>query len=759
MIPILYTPYEVDFTSNGVGRLNDCVSCIVTEERNGIYECEFVYPITGKFYHEMITSGGCVAVFHDDNHDVQPFDIYKHTAPINGLVTFYAHHISYRLNNILVRPFTADNVVECFTKIIAFSVGRNPFTFTTDKITTAPFAVNRPDAIRAILGGQQGSVLDAFGGGEYKWDKFNVYLYQNRGVDSNVTIRHGKNLTDLTHDIDETGTYSAIAPFWEGPEGNVVYLPEVYVTPDDVPIKSAPWTDKSGNYITDGNGEIIYFQHENVVPIPVDFSNQFPSEPSAEELRQVAKSFLENNKPWIPNENITVDFVALWQTPEYENVAALQKLGLCDTVSVFYPELGVIASGAKIIKVVYNVLNECFDRMEIGKLQTTLAEVITTGIESLIADLPSKSVMQAAIEHATQLITGGLGGHVVFTLNQDGEPEEILIMDTDDIDTAVHVIRMNLNGIGFSNNGYLGPYETAWTIDGAFVADFITSGTMLADRIKGGTLEVGGIDDQDGVISILNSSGTKRGELTKNGLTTISMHGENESIYDYEFAFWGAGINIKAKTGSSTRTAFELKPSSFTDNPALASKIDSVLLFSRAYGSQARFLYGCGLIPSIYQLIINESTLLQQELRVQGDFSCDGTKSRRASAGEFGERLLYSYETPSPMFGDVGEGVIDETGLCYVFLDAVFAETITTSQYQVFLQRYGEGDCYVAERNPDCFVVKGEPGLSFGWELKAKQKDFDQLRLEFEHETMPEPHNYGEEGNEFYEKLKEGRIA
>ena len=94
-----------------------------------------------------------------------------------------------------------------------------------------------------------------------------------------------------------------------------------------------------------------------------------------------------------------------------------------------------------------------------------------------------------------------------------------------------------------------------------------------------------------------------------------------------------------------------------------------------------------------------------------------------------------------------------------MFLDAVFAETITTSQYQVFLQRYGEGDCYVAERNPDCFVVKGEPGLSFGWELKAKQKDFDQLRLEFEHETMPEPHNYGEEGNEFYENLKEGRIA
>lgn len=755
MIPILYTPYEVDFTSNGVGRLNDCVSCIVTEERNGIYECEFVYPITGKFYHEMITSGGCVAVFHDDNHDVQPFDIYKHTAPINGLVTFYAHHISYRLNNILVQPFTADNVVECFTKIIAFSVGKNPFNFTTDKTTTAPFAVKRPDAIRAILGGQQGSVLDAFGGGEYKWDKFNVYLYQNRGVDSNVTIRHGKNLTDLTHDIDETGTYSAIAPFWEGPEGNVVYLPEVYVTTDDVPTKSAPWTDKSGNYITDGNGEIIYFQHENVVPIPVDFSNQFPSEPSAEELRQVAKSFLENNKPWIPNENITVDFVALWQTPEYENVAALQKLGLCDTVSVFYPELGVIASGAKIIKVVYNVLNECFDRMEIGKLQTTLAEVITTGIESLIANLPSKSVMQAAIEHATQLITGGLGGHVVFTLNQDGEPEEILIMDTDSTETATNVIRLNMNGIGFSTSGYLGPYETAWTIDGAFVADFITSGTMLADRIKGGTLEVGGVNDEDGVVSILDEDGNECGRITKSGFeTTSQVRDALQTWHDRYSRVSGGSLTLAL----DSRTVLSLMCTPVIHNgsiliPSINANLRGALnVYDQTNGTIMTYR-----IPA--QGVELEGFWIYKNVQVNANFTCTGTKSRIADSDEYGKRLLYCYETPTPFFGDIGEGVIDESGFCYVFLDPVFAETITTNQYQVFLQRYGQGDCYVAERKPDYFVVQGEPGLAFGWELKAKQKDFSQLRLEREQLELDEAINYGEEGIKYYISLEEGRIA
>ena len=919
MIPILYDQYETLFTSNGYGRLTDCISCTVTEERNGVYECEFNYPITGKHY-EQLTKSATIGVIHDDNKDIQPFDVYSYTAPIDGVVTFYAHHISYRLNNIIVKPFEASSVAQAMALIVPNSVNPNPFTFWTDKSVSTNFGLAHPNSVRALLGGQEGSILDVYGKGDYKYDKFEVRLYVDRGSDTGVTIRYGKNLVNVQKNVDKSKSYSAIAPYWKSPDNEVVYLPEIYVISPTVPVDAVPWTSEN-NEMTDGNGEVIYFNAAQIIPTPVDFTGEFMQEPTEAQLRQAAIDYLDTHNTWLPNENITIDFTQLWQTPEYENVAVLQRVGLCDTVSVYYPELGVVATDQKVIKVVYNVLNECFDSMELGQLKTTLAQTLQDGIGEQVVEEVTKqlssfdAVMRAAIDYATKQITGGTGGYVVMTMNADNQPQELLIMDTPSTQTAVNVWRWNSGGLGHSHSGYNGPYsdvaltqdgkinaamittgvltatliragvlqdlqgknywnletgefrlaattavgdstiatqddlissveeqyylstsnstqsggswsttQQAWSTgkyywqrskitwkDGSVTyttptlanaltsgnqstdnldtalnqqaifnrltnngqtqgiylsngllyinATYIQSGTLSANYIKGGTLEVGGIDDQDGVISILNSSGIKRGELTKNGLSTISMHGENESIYDYEFAFWGAGINIKAKTGSSTRTAFELKPSSFTDNPALVSKINSVLLCGRAYESQIRILYGCGLIPSIYQLIINEPTIFQKELRAQGNFSCDGTKSRRASAGEFGERLLYSYETPSPMFGDVGEGVIDATGLCYVFLDAVFAETITTSQYQVFLQRYGEGDCYVAERNPDCFVVKGEPGLSFGWELKAKQKDFDQLRLEFEHETMPEPHNYGEEGNEFYEKLKEGRIA
>ena len=134
------------------------------------------------------------------------------------------------------------------------------------------------------------------------------------------------------------------------------------------------------------------------------------------------------------------------------------------------------------------------------------------------------------------------------------------------------------------------------------------------------------------------------------------------------------------------------------------------------------------------QLIMNRSGSIQvyaTRMSLYGDFNVvSGTKNRVVKTNDYGDRLLYCYETPSPLFGDVGEGIIAEDGKCYVMLDSIFAETVSLNQYQVFLQKYGDGDCWISERKTAYFVVKGTPGLAFGWELKAKQFDFDQLRLE-----------------------------
>ena len=129
------------------------------------------------------------------------------------------------------------------------------------------------------------------------------------------------------------------------------------------------------------------------------------------------------------------------------------------------------------------------------------------------------------------------------------------------------------------------------------------------------------------------------------------------------------------------------------------------------------------------------------------ELSVSGYKNRIIRTKDYGDRLMYSYETPSPLFGDVGEGVISEDGKCYVWIDDIFAETVTLNQYQVFLQKYGEGDCWVSGKTQAYFIVEGTPGLSFGWELKAKQSDFDQYRLEKEEGlySTENAYDYGDE--------------
>ena len=764
MIPIYFSSIETEFTTNGLGRLVDCISCTVTEERNGVYECEFTYPITGRFYNDLL-SGGIVGVIHDDHHDIQPFEVYKHTAPIDGIVTFNASHISYRLNKITVMPFSAQSCALALQGIKDNAVTDCPFSFWTDKATTADYSLSIPKNARAILGGEEGSILDAFGGGEYQFDKFAVRLYSSRGTDSGVTIRYGKNLTNVQMIQDRSGAATGIVPYWT--DGTTTVIGDVVIAPYSP--KSFPWTDENGTEITTGNGTVIEFAPAVISVVPYDFSGLFEEAPTLSELAQAAEDYLSNNTPWIPTDNIEIDFVQLWQTPEYANVAALQRVGLCDTVSVYYPELGVIASEQKVIKTVYNVLLERFDSMTLGQLQTTLSEAISGTFQTQLTE--TQSILMDAIEHATQLITGGLGGHIVFTLNANGEPQEILIMDTDDVNTAVNVIRMNKNGIGFSRNGYNGPFVSAWTIDGRFSADFIATGHLLANYIRGGTLTLGGLNNTYGTLRILDEYGAQAGEWTRSGIR-IALNSGNELWFTQVGGMWftlesGSRVNNEVTTYQALPdgTAYNKDIGGFefaTPEDNYISQIDpfGIRLYDFTGGSEHIGLgisfftgftvYNRNYNPSpIVFAVTTSGNIVAQSL------SISGTKSRVASTKDYADRLLYCYETPSPMFGDVGEGVIGEDGLCYVWLDPIFAETITTAQFQVFLQAYGDGSLYVTERKPGYFCVKGTPGLAFGWELKAKQADFDQLRLERKTEEIKtEKTDYGKSAIEHLEELK-----
>ena len=338
MIPILFAKAETVFTSNGIGRLVDCISCEVTEERNGIYELEMKYPVNGRWFAELM-QGGIIGVIHDDNGDIQPFDVYKTTTAIDGVVTVCAHHISYRLNNIILEPFSAATAAAAVAGITSHSVNTNPFTFNTDKSVTANFSIAKPQSVRQILFGQEGSLLDIYGPADFKFDKFSVSMLANRGSDTGVTVRYGKNLTELHWDKDSSETYSALAPYWtDGSE--TVYPSEIIVGPTAA---VSP-----------------------VVPVAMDISDQFDGKPTAAQVRAAAKAFLDANEPWKPADTIVIDFAALWQTTDYEDLAAIQKVGLCDTVSIYWTDLGIVSEKQKVVRVVYDVLAERFAQLEVG---------------------------------------------------------------------------------------------------------------------------------------------------------------------------------------------------------------------------------------------------------------------------------------------------------------------------------------------------------------------------------------------------------
>ncbi len=115
---------------------------------------------------------------------------------------------------------------------------------------------------------------------------------------------------------------------------------------------------------------------------------------------------------------------------------------------------------------------------------------------------------------------------------------------------------------------------------------------------------------------------------------------------------------------------------------------------------------------------------------IRGKLKVSGTKSRSVSTADYDEQLFYCYEMPTPLFGDIGESVISDDGTCMIDIDDIFQESANVGiKYYVFLQREGEGDCWIAEKEQNYFVVKGTPGLKFSFEIKARQAEYEHMRF------------------------------
>ena len=471
--PRLFAAGATTFTTQGIGALKDALSCKVTEERNGGFELEMAYPIDGRHFSE-IGQRSLILAKPNPTDDPQPFRVYRITRPIGGVCTIYARHISYDLAGIPVEPpLTANNATAALSALTSQTVIPSPFTLDTDMVASGTFRVSVPSSVRQLMGGVAGSIIDVFGGEwryGYAGDPYHIRLMNARGGNNGVEIRYGKNLIDLKQEENIASVYTGVFPYWADLEH--VVLTEDRVVP--VP----------GSYD---------FQRI----LPLDLSGEFLEEPTPAELEAAATAYVAAAGIGVPDVSLSVSFVPLGQTVEYAGLAMLEGVSLCDTVRVVFEDLGVDAL-AKVTKTVYNVLTGRYDSVDIGGARASIANTIA-GQASQISQVTNgvPNIYRNAIALATDKITGNLGGYVVlYDSDNDGDPDELLIMDTPDITTATNVWRFNQQGLAHSSSGYdPAAFNVAITQDGQIVADFVTAGQMSAARISMEETAEGGLSN------------------------------------------------------------------------------------------------------------------------------------------------------------------------------------------------------------------------------------------------------------------------
>ncbi|MDD3173352.1 MAG: phage tail protein [Herbinix sp.] len=509
------------------------LSCYVIEEANGMFELEAEFP-----KNVSITEGDIIKA--PSPRGEQLFRIYRVKKSLKGK-TAYARHIFYDLSkNFLVKVEL--NNESCFTAIqsvLSNCETSHNFIAMSDVLTQNSVTYKRINPIQAIIG-DENSILNLWGGNLIR-NNFNISIKAN-GMDRGYEIRMGKNLIGIDADIDESNAKTRIYPTVELDDSTIT-LPEKYV---DSPLLV--------NY-----GEPIIYTEEIKL---TDEQKALPVNDIYNIMRDYCNDLFKVDNIDKPVINYKVDFIELSKTEQYKDLAILEQLDLNDIVTVNVSHLDINVK-ARVIKYKYDCLKERYDGIELGDF----SPISNYSTDNIVKQLQKGiKASQSAAEYATNVITGNKGGYVVIRRYPDGKPYEILIMDTEDINTAQNVFRLNNSGLGFSRQGYNGIYETAMTIDGHINAKYIDVGELTTILLK----------SMDDSISINLSNGTfalkdSHGEalITSDGVANsdnFSMTDNIQNGYPLTMPF-----NIDDKTSNIKKVLLKYTQQSFRTYSTTAS--------------------------------------------------------------------------------------------------------------------------------------------------------------------------------------------
>lgn len=381
MRPILYNANETAFETYGLGEI-DATKAQVTRERNGNYTLYIEYPasgpLAGTFKNDMRIKSD--AGLRTKN---QTFFISRIVKDSTGILKVYAKHISHLTETMAIRNNTnATGTAQAALAIWALNaLGGIRFDTWSDIDLTSKTSWNIADfkTARDVLGGVKGSILDVWGG-EYEFDNTVIRLHKQLGRKSPTVLEYGRNILRAEDDQDIEGAYTSVYPY-------VTYTPENQGTGEGGATSQQITVELPEKYV---DGPYIGLYNERRVLI-VDFSSNFKDKevPTIDKLRRLAKEYAINNRLGLPKINTKIEYVDLSKTLDYKLTQILEEAELCDIVPVYYPQIGLTSEDAKLTTIVYDVLLEQNDSVEVGVIGDGFKSSMTSNLSGKIDDLAS----------------------------------------------------------------------------------------------------------------------------------------------------------------------------------------------------------------------------------------------------------------------------------------------------------------------------------------------------------------------------------
>jgi len=350
MIPTLY-----DKTGAvKIGDLNDCIECLVEEERNGIFELTMIYPANSSIL-ESIDYDNIIVADANDYLKSQKFRIYNTRKLMANRIEVCARHISFDLVHDWIDVISIENqsCEYALNTIFRNSQFSKHFKGYSDIINAQNFKVNKVTCLEAI-GGTSGSIIDTYGtGAEILRDNTDIHVLNRRGHDNDVVIEYRKNLTGLEVEEDTTDLVTRIMPY------------AIYTNSNNEEV------EVRGDFID--SPLINNYAHPYVKYM--DYSEEFEDGvvPTKTKLNNLATKEYTINKVDIPKCNYKIEFIPLSKCAGYEGLE--DRINLCDVVTIKDSRYS-IDTQAKVIKVVFDVLRGRYDSMELGEPRTTLGDII-----------------------------------------------------------------------------------------------------------------------------------------------------------------------------------------------------------------------------------------------------------------------------------------------------------------------------------------------------------------------------------------------